>query len=306
MKGVGIKRLSIVAILLLSLSGCSSYRLAYNNLDHLVFAWIDDYADLTSAQRDRLRPQLLQWHDRHRQEELPRYQALLISIRMGVQSSPLDTALFDGWRAALEESMQTLRSSAVPLAVALLEQLDSSQQRQLLDTLRREIKNQREDALDRSASEQAERRYEKYRQRMYPWIGRLDDPQRQHLKRLLEKLPDTELQWLAYRSRWVDRLEQALLFRSDQAQFYPRIESLLLNASPLYRASRSGLQGLKLADDAWVNESLIEERSIADSRQLRIRYMLALINSLSEQQRSRLLQELDELIDVVAELQRQN
>ncbi len=271
----------MLVLVLLFVSGCSSYRLAYNNLDWLLFGWVDDYVELTSAQHVELEPLVRQWHAQHRQTQLPQYQALLFAIRAGVQSRPLDPALFEAWRVEVERSWLALRSSLAPLAVALLEQIDQDQQQQLLGALRKKIDSQREAYLERSASERVGRRYDIYRERMLRWIGRLDSAQRNALKQLVG-LPDSELQWLEYRSLWVDELEQALMIRSNKQPFHARIQTLILSPNSFRIEAQQHL--------------------LANTQRQRSDYMVALINGLSTQQRAHLLSELDALIDVIGRL----
>lgn len=271
-----------LSLWLMLLSGCSSYRVAYNNLDWLLFGWVEDYVELTSAQHAALEPLVRQWHAQHRQTQLPQYQALLFAIRVGVQSPPLDQALLEQWRIAVEPHWLALRSSLVPLAVALLEQIDQDQQQQLLGALRKKIESQREAYLERSAAERVEHRYDTYRERMRRWIGRLGSAQRDDLKRLVVALPDGELQWLGYRSLWVDELEQALMIRSDKRQFHAQIQALILSPNS-FRIE--ALQNL-----------------LTSSRRQRSDYMVALINGLTAQQRDHLLSKLDALIDAVGRL----
>lgn len=274
----------LMLTLLLLLSGCSSYQLAYNNIDRLLFNWVDDYVDLSSAQRAELQPLVQQWHAEHRRTQLPVYKSLLVSMRAGLQTPPVDAALFAQWWVAGEGHWSELRSSWVPLVIALLEQLELSQQKQLLDALRKEVKTQREDYLERSSSERVEYRYELYRERMKRWIGRLDRAQSSDLNQLVVALPDSELQWLAYRSQWIDELEQALLIRSDKALFHKHIQTLL--RSP----------------NSFRTEAL--QQLLASSRQQRGDYMLTLINGLTAQQRDHLLNELDDVIDAAEQLRR--
>lgn len=275
----------IILILGLLLSGCSSYQLAYNNADRLLFVWIDDYVELTSAQRTALEPLVEQWHAQHRRTQLPVYHDFLVAMRQELQAPPLDAVRFAQWRIEVEAHWLALRSSLLPLAIALLEPLELSQQQQLLTALRKEIDTQREAYLERSASEQVEYRVDLYRERMKRWIGPLDSTQRNALQQLVQGLPDSELQWLWYRSLWVDELEQLLRISTDKTQFPARVRALILSPGSLRTVELQKLQ--------------------ASSRQQRSDYMLALINGLSVSQRDHLLSEFDDLIDAAEQLRRQ-
>jgi len=265
-----------------SLSGCSSYQLAYNHLDRLLFSWVEDYVDLTSAQRAVLEPQVQQWHTQHRQTQLPRYKDLLVAMRTGLQSAPLDAVLAEQWQAEAETRWLELRSSLVPLSITLLEQLDIAQQQALLKALRRRIEVQRDEYLERTPAEQAEHLEDLYRQRMKRWIGRLDHSQSRDLNRLVVTLTNAEGLWLGYRRRWVDALEQALIVRSNRHEFEKQITALTLSPQSLLTAA--------------------QRAAMAASRRQRGEYLLALVNGLSVSQRDQLLSELDALIEAAEQL----
>ncbi|MFT6915141.1 MAG: hypothetical protein ACJAWL_001444 [Motiliproteus sp.] len=276
--------LSLMALWLsLLLSGCSSYQLAYNNADWLLFRWVDDYVELTSAQHAELQPLVERWHAEHRRTELPGYAAFLVAMRHELRAPPLETARFAQWQTQVEAHWLALRSSLVPLAITLLEQLERSQQQELLAALRTEIDARRQATLERSAPEQTEYRIDLYRERMKRWIGRLDSVQRSALQQLVQASPKTESQWLTYRSLWVDELERALLIRLDRKAFHARIQALILSPGSL------GTEA--------------QQRLLVSSRQPRSDYMLTLINGLSVSQRDQLLGELDGLIDAAETLQ---
>ncbi|MFT5722034.1 MAG: hypothetical protein ACI9W6_002352 [Motiliproteus sp.] len=274
---------ALILSLALLLSGCSSYQLAYNNADWLLFRWVGDYVELTSAQRAELQPLVEQWHAQHRRTQLPGYAGFLVAMRHELRAPPLEAARFAQWQTQIEAHWLALRSSLVPLAIALLEQLERSQQQQLLAALRTEIEAQRQDALERSAFEQAEHRANLYRQRMKRWIGRLDSAQRSDLQQLVQALPDSELQWLRYRSLWVDELERLLRIRPDKTRFHTGIRTLILSPGSIHGGAL---------------------QQLVSSRQQRSDYLLTLINGLSASQRDQLLSEMDDLIDAVEQLQR--
>ncbi|MEH6471130.1 MAG: DUF6279 family lipoprotein [Halopseudomonas sp.] len=266
----------------LSLLGCSSYRMAYNNLDRLMFGWVEDYVTLTADQRDELEPLVNQWHDQHRAEQLPRYHRLLVKIRTRIQAPPTDRVELQGWLDEADEGWLQLRSSVVPLAVALLDQIDASQQQRLLKQLRKDVESKRDDYQDRNASQQIDHRYDLYRKRLQRWIGPINDSQRQDLNRLVLELPDSEGLWLDYRSRWIAELEQVLRAKPDEQRFQQQLQALIITPS--------SLRGESL-------QAVIEQ-----SRQRRLEYMVELINQLSASQKEHLLGELDDLIEDIEQL----
>lgn len=72
----------------LALSGCSLIQTTYNQLPRLIHFWLDRQVDLTAAQSDRVQIALDNWHQWHRQNELPKVASELASWQ-GLVRQPL-------------------------------------------------------------------------------------------------------------------------------------------------------------------------------------------------------------------------
>ena len=72
---------SLLTAVLLALAGCSSVKIAYNNLDLYLLWKADDYFALESEQREQLKVTLDSTTAWHRSEELSRYTAVLMEAR---------------------------------------------------------------------------------------------------------------------------------------------------------------------------------------------------------------------------------
>ena len=74
----------------LFLQGCSAVKLAYNQAPQLVYWRLNNYFNLTEAQADRLRSELGDLHQWHRDQMLPQHAALLSRCSSGwPMTSPL-------------------------------------------------------------------------------------------------------------------------------------------------------------------------------------------------------------------------
>ncbi len=62
---------------LMTLSGCSTIKVVYNNSDDLIYWWLDGYADLQGEQKQFTRDTLVELQRWHRQQQLPEYVAML-------------------------------------------------------------------------------------------------------------------------------------------------------------------------------------------------------------------------------------
>src|SRR5689334_8833467 len=73
----------IIGVLLLAggLAACSTVRLVYNSLPELSYWWLDSYVDFDGTQTPRVRDELAQLLEWHRQNELPKLADLLRETR---------------------------------------------------------------------------------------------------------------------------------------------------------------------------------------------------------------------------------
>ncbi len=291
-------RCGLAAVLLIAVTlvgGCSSYQLAYNNLDRLLLGYVEDYVELSSVQRQQILPTVRQWHRQHRQQQLPEYRQWLLEVRQAVNSTgdaemalhrELDDKVAANWLTTIDESWLELRRGALPSALVLIEQLDPIQQQRLLNRLQQQLDKQWRQYHKRTAVEQAEHRYQIYLKRLQRWSGRLHNSQQQQLKRLVGELVDTRPLWLAYRQRWIDRLQQALALQAKPQHDIQRF--------------RSAIETLVVASNTLQGDSL--QRAMASNRQQWVRFTSRFINGLSAQQRDHFITELDSLIGDIEQL----
>lgn len=282
-----LRLISGLLLLSLLLVGCSSYRFAYNNLDRILISYIDDYVDLDDDQRQQLQTSIDLWQLQHRQQQLPIYRDQLLRVRQQIAAASsseavVDSAMVEGWALQVEQNWQQLRLSWLPPIQNLLGQLQPAQQQRLLQQLRKRLKKQRTEYLERTPSEQQSHRYDRYRKRIQRWSGPLEPRQKKQLKALVPKLDDNRLQWLDYRARWIDQLEQ------------------LLAREPGSETVGNNIQVLVMQLERWQGEQLQLTR--AANRKLWVVYMRDFINGLSATQRNHLLSEVDDLIDDAEQL----
>ena len=106
------RRVGAVAALIamLLLTGCSSLAFFYNRAPALAYWQLDSHIDLDKAQAPGARAAIKAWFTWHRAEELPRYAALLSSLRAevtGPVSAARICAINDELRATFRRSILT-------------------------------------------------------------------------------------------------------------------------------------------------------------------------------------------------------
>jgi hypothetical protein len=155
---------------LLALIGCSSLTLAYNQMPMLAGLWADNYLDLDSTQRARLKEQLQAWQAWHRREELPQWIALLrqahAALDDGVTRDEL-LALERGARASAERCLQ----HAAPLAAPLLAGLQPEHWQHLQKKMDEKTAEWRDKHAGSGGPKERAKRYTNNLER---WLGDLD------------------------------------------------------------------------------------------------------------------------------------
>lgn len=270
----------ILLVLLIGISGCSRYQLAYNNLDTLLIDRIDDYLNLTAAQQLQVERLLDRAHRSHRQQQLPEYSQLLKQLRRDLVRSELDSARLMLTFEQVEQQWAQLRGDAEPVLRQLLTQVGPDQQQRMMNQLEKDLEKRQRIVERRSPQEQLEQRYLRYQNRLEYWIGSLTQEQQQELRLFTQALPDSTLAWLDYRNGWLAAFDEAM-----QQHDWDQFERLVLQPQQ-FRAPE--LQQL-----------------MNQSRQQWASYLANLLGQLQASQKQHLLDELDQLITDLDELHQQ-
>jgi hypothetical protein len=222
-----VARIIVGILFLAALGACGVVNLAYNNAPTAVAYVVDDWFDLTSAQRTWLKPRVEKLVDWHRASELPTYRRLLNDaheqVARPVAVEDIET-LYSQSRLAAER----LAEKAMPDLVAFLQMLEPKQiaflERKLTadnDKLAKEMKL--------GLEERRRKRVERYVDRFEGWFGRLTPEQIAVLKTRVEEMPFSEELRLADRRRWQAGFVGLLKNRADSAVLTGELRVLLLS-----------------------------------------------------------------------------
>lgn len=207
------------------LAACSALKLAYNNLPEVGYWWLDGYVDFDDAQTPRVREQLQQllaWHRRH---ELPKVAVLLQQAQALApdEITPKQACeLLDAFRARL----LTVAERGAPAAAELARSLNEAQLQQIERKYQKINAAYAEDWLDRSPTQQREKRFDQLLDRSEDFYGRLDAGQRDLLRQQVDRSAFDPREVDADRRR---RQQEVLsLLRRVQAQQLPPRETQAL------------------------------------------------------------------------------
>lgn len=206
------------------LVACSRVDLAYRNLDWLIPWKLDDYLALDGQQRAWLKPRLQQHLSWHCSLELPRY---LIWLRdnQALLNDP-DPQRLDEQLDEFEQALQRIAVQITPHTTELLRGLNPRQVEHLFATLDEQNAELRDTFLTPPPAEQIRLRVERMNERLEPWLGTLNAPQRQSVEAWANRLGAQNAVWLDNRLTWQQALRETLDARRSDS-FAPRLEALL-------------------------------------------------------------------------------
>ena len=175
----------IIAALALgaALAGCSAIKLAYNNLPEVAYWWLDGYVDFSGAQTARAKDDLIALLAWHRETELPK---IVAALQKAEALAPNDITpaqvceLAADVRTRLVAVAERLDAPAAALAITLSET-------QVQTLARKYAKNDADyvkDWVERTPTQQRDKRYDKFLEQNEDFYGRLDNDQRDLLNRL--------------------------------------------------------------------------------------------------------------------------
>lgn len=184
-----LSRLARIIVLLTAVAGlaaCSAVRLGYNTLGDVAYWWLDSYLDFTPAQSPRVREDLARLHQWHRAEELPRFGRMLHRMEDLVPRdvTPEQACSF---MTEFRERLLAVARQAEPAAVPLATGLDADQLQHLQRKYEKNNADYTGDWIRLGPAEQKEKRYRQFLDRAEMIYGRLDEAQRQELRRDVDR-----------------------------------------------------------------------------------------------------------------------
>jgi hypothetical protein len=218
--------LTILLLASFAFAGCAATSFLYNHADWLIARQIDGYFGLNRSQKTFVSSRLGGILAYHRQEALPRYEAVIRQAKDrtadGLTAEDLDWAFgqYDQLRA-------DLFARFVSDGVEFVRQVNDPQVAKLKQALQARLARD-EDLLRDDTAKRQSKRTERILGWAREWMGPLSVQQEQEITKLTTQFPDTWPAWYAHR---VYRHEQLLqLFESRQSDQTPaRLEDWLVH-----------------------------------------------------------------------------
>jgi hypothetical protein len=236
----------IGGLLLVLLTGCNAIQLGYSNAPTLSYWWLDSYIDFNAEQSPPVRDSLAALHAWHRRNELPAYADTLQNMQR-LAPGTVTPAQICGLGAEVQTHIEHLAAQAAGPISAFTPTLKPEQLRHLARQFDKHNQKWRDEWLDATPAELAERRLEQAVERSERLYGRLDEAQTALLRQSIERSSfDARL---AYRER-LRRQQDILQILQEhsanglsrpthvQAEVLALLERLQRSPDPVYRAQQ--------------------------------------------------------------------
>ena len=273
-------RIGCLLLLCLSLSSCST-KLFYNYADWWLEWQIDDLVDLNDEQEEQATNLIDEFFAWHRENELKEYARLLEQYKTVIGDK--DTVLFE---QAYQQTFAVWQRSAqfiAPKLISLLSTLEQAQKQQLVKNIKLKQDEQHEKWLEdveepHYRSERLELQVESLEDR----LGYLTESQKKKYINTMQQTEPTLTDRIEARKSWLIAFEKALLVPSINKD---ELQPLLIDINSQRSASH--------------------QQKSEFNRGLYKTWMLSLLNEMESEQRSRLIDEVEDYMSDIQYLTRQ-
>ena len=273
---------TLLAVLVISMfaSGCT-IKLAYNFLDWGLYWELKDYVKFNRDQRLLVKDEIAKLIDWHRSDELPQYANQLEKLSTGLKSGMTVEQLEQSYDN-LRDSWQRIVVKTLPAAVDIISNLNDQQINDFFDML---IEKEGDDAKDIKSGTSArtlEEREAYVSEKMVDVIGKLNEEQKTLIAQWAQRMEPTKEFSLVQAIKWRTRMQAAAAQRQDIQQLEKNLMVLFANPDQLRPPSY--------------------RRVIEKNKHLVMQLLFDLNQTLTTQQRSKLVKKLNGFIEDFREL----
>ena len=270
-----LRALLAVLIISVSVSGCT-VKLTYNFLDWVLYWELKDYVKFTRDQRLLVKDEISQLIDWHRSEELPQYADQLEKLSKELKSGITVEQLEESYNN-LRDSWQRIVIKTLPAAVDIISNLNDQQVNDFLEML---IEKEGDDAkkIEKGTHVRTVKKREAYvSKKIVEVIGPLNEAQKALIAQWAQRMKPTKEFSLAQAIQWRTKMQTVLAERHDEQQLQKNLMVLFANPDQLRSASY--------------------RRVIDKNKHLVMQLLLDLNQTLTHQQRSKLVKKLNGYIE---------
>jgi len=270
-----LRALLAVLVVSVSASGCT-VKLAYNFLDWGLYWELKDYVKFNRDQRLLVKDEISQLIDWHRSDELPQYADQLEKLSIGLESGMTVDQLEVSYNN-LRESWQRIVIKTLPAAVDIISNLNDQQINDFFEMLIEKEVDDAKDIESGTSTQTVEDREAYVSEKIVNVIGKLNKEQKALIAQWAQSMEPTKEFSLVQAIQWRTRMQAAVAERHDEQQLEQNLTVLFANPDQLRSASY--------------------RRVIEKNKRLVMQLLFNLNQTLTNQQRSKLVKKLNGFID---------
>lgn len=259
----------------------SNVTLAYNNATPVIAWMVDDYVDLTDAQKSWVRERLSRTFAWHRARELPEYRRFFANLSSQVDDN-ISVEEARSARSDLRAYYHRLLERMLPDMAELLLQLDAGQIAQVERKFAADNRKIVTESLEGTPEERRARRVKRYVAQLQEWTGRLTEAQRELVAVRVKSIPE--------------HVDERLGERTYRQSAFLE----LARAKPSREVAVVGLQRLLIDTDSWRRPEYRQKLRERDEQLFEL--IAALSATLSAEQRANLQERLHGFMRDITEL----
>jgi hypothetical protein len=270
-----LRALLAVLIISVSVSGCT-VKLTYNFLDWVLYWELKDYVKFNRDQRLLVKDEISQLIDWHRSDELPQYADQLEKLSAGLVSGLTVEQLAESYNK-LRHSWQRIVIKTLPAAVDIISNLNDQQVNDFFAML---IEKEGDDAkaIENGTSTRTVKKRGAYvSKKLVEVIGPLNGAQKALITQWAQRMKPTKEFSLAQAIQWRTKMQAVLAERHNEQQLQKNLMVLFANPDQLRSASY--------------------RRVIDKNKHLVMQLLLDLNQTLTHQQRSKLVKKINGYIE---------
>ena len=270
-----LRALLAVLVISVSTSGCTT-KLAYDFLDWGLYWELKDYVKFTRDQRLLVKDEISQLIDWHRSEELPQYADQLEKLSKELKSGITVEQLEESYNN-LRDSWQRIVIKTLPATVDIISNLNDEQVNDFFEML---IEKEGDDAkkIEKGTNARTLKKREAYvSKKIVDVIGKLNEDQKSLIAQWTLSMKPTKKLSLAQAIQWRTRMQTVLAERHNEQQLENNLMVLFANPDQLRSASY--------------------RRVIEKNKRLIMQLLFDLNQTLTNQQRSKLVKKLKSYIN---------
>ncbi|MDB4535987.1 prominin family protein [Oceanospirillaceae bacterium] len=270
-----LRALLAVLVISVSTSGCTT-KLAYDFLDWGLYWELKDYVKFTRDQRLLVKDEISQLIDWHRSEELPQYADQLEKLSKELKSGITVEQLEESYNN-LRDSWQRIVIKTLPATVDIISNLNDEQVNDFFEML---IEKEGDDAkkIEKGTNARTLKKREAYvSKKIVGVIGKLNEDQKSLIAQWALSMKPTKELSLAQAIQWRTRMQTVLAERHNEQQLENNLMVLFANPDQLRSTSY--------------------RRVIEKNKRLIMQLLFDLNQTLTKQQRSKLVKKLQSYIN---------